>query len=137
MKKKIVIVFLILIVFFIGYFGVIKHGFTYYTGIGTKYSYLEAKEASNDSILTIYLQNLYEYILIPEQDSLDLKYGFRTMYVEDNVSISVIMLYNAVIKKELKRRLGPKWDEYLFKLDSLYKSNQTLLYYQQTQLGRR
>lgn len=130
MKKRISIVFLVLIVFFLGYFGVFRHGFSYYTGIGTEYSYFKAKKSLNDSILTIYRQNLYEYILIPEQDSLDNNYGFRTMFVKDNVSISVIMLYNSVIKKELKRRLGSKWNEYLFKLDSLQKSNNKLIYYQ-------
>lgn len=123
MKKKITITFtLCLIVSAFVYFGIIRRGFSYYTGIGTPYSYFAAKKASNDSILVFYDQSLSDPMFYINDDSLRLKYGFACKYGGTNVSYHVIKWYNSIIKKKLLWRIGNvKWTEYQHKLDSMNK----------------
>ena len=120
MKKLILIVLCSLVFIFVVYFGIIKNGFSYFTGFGTEYSYFKAKAATKDSILTIYSVGLDEYIVNPiNSDSVMLLYGFRSKNAGHVVSYSVMKLYNSIIQEEIEKRLGKRWDEYLFKVDSL------------------
>ncbi len=109
------------------YIGVFKHGFSYFTGIGTPYSYFQAKKSCHDSILTFYKPGL-DGSPVPgnmdlSKDSLFRIYGFK--WENDPIPEAadfVFDLYNSVIKKELLRRLGQKkWNEYEYKLDSIDK----------------
>ncbi len=119
MKKVIKIIILIVILIPVVYYGVIRNGFSYFTGIGTPYSYFHAQKATHDSILVFYEQDLIYPAVFINYDSLGLAYGFKTKYCGSEVSHSVMNLYNSTIQKELVHRLGKKWDEYRFKVDSM------------------
>jgi hypothetical protein len=122
MKKNIRIFIAIIISLIIIYLGLIKNGFRYFTGIGTPYSYFQAQKAKNDSILILYIQEIEHPMVIINDDSLKLHYGFKEEFGGLEVFSSVLDLYNSVIHKELLRRLGKdKWKEYRTKLDSLYE----------------
>ena len=58
MKKGIQISILISILFLVVYYGIIRKGFSYFTGFGTPYSYFEAEKATHDSVLILYEQEL-------------------------------------------------------------------------------
>ncbi len=127
--RKIVIAILILVLLIVYYFGFVRKGLCYYTGIGTSYSYFQAQEAKHDSILVLYRQELISRMCYINDDSLRLQYGFAWKFGGIEVSYSVIQLYNSVIEKELLRRLGEdKWNEYLFKLDSMEKRVNRIYY---------
>ena len=113
------IAILLLFVLIILDFGYIHNKFTILTGLGTPYSYFEAHKAKQDSILTFYSQVLDYSFINGNFDSLQLIYGFRWVYGGTQVSSEVIELYNSVIEKELHRRLGIRWNEYLLKVDSI------------------
>lgn len=119
MKKAIKIIILIVILIPVVYYGVVRNGFSYFTGIGTPYSYFHAQKATHDSILVFYEQELIYPAVYINYDSLELAYGFKTEYSGSEVSSSVMNLYNSTIRKELVRRLGKRWNEYLFKVDSM------------------
>jgi hypothetical protein len=119
MKKAIKVIILIVLLIPVVYYGVIRKGFSYFTGIGTPYSYFKAQKATHDSILIFYEDCLIHPVVYINSDSLELAYGFKTEYCGSEVSSYVVSLYNFTIKKELVRRLGKKWDEYLFKVDSM------------------
>ncbi len=123
MKKTIKILISTLVILFILYIGIIRNGFTILTGIGTPYSYFEAQKAKQDKVLTFYTQTLDYPFPYVNYDSLHLIYGFRWKYGGTEVSSFVIQTYNSVIKKELLRRLGKRWDDYLLKVDSIQKKN--------------
>ena len=116
MKK---IFFLLSAIILIVYIGIIRNGFTILIGLGTPYSYFEAQKTKHDSILIFYTPVLDHPIPYINYDSLCLKYKFRWVYGGAEVPSSVIQLYNSVIEKELHRRLGKRWNEYLFKVDSI------------------
>lgn len=122
MRNVIKIVIAAIFLIFVVYFGVVRSGFSYFTGLGTPYSYFQAKKATRDSILIFYEQDLIRPIVAINTDSLQLAYGFRTEYGGREVSYSVMGLYNSTIQKELLRRLGKRWDEYLLKVDSMQRA---------------
>ncbi|MDD4991610.1 MAG: hypothetical protein PHR83_05180 [Paludibacter sp.] len=121
MKKAIRIIIFITILLPIIYYGFIREGFSYFTGIGTPFSYFQAQKATHREILIFYEQDLVDPIVSINIDSIQLAYGFKTEFGGNEVSNSVLKLYNSTIQKELYRRLGKKWDEYLFKIDSMQK----------------
>ena len=123
MKKGIQISILISILFLVVYYGIIRKGFSYFTGFGTPYSYFEAEKATHDSVLILYEQELTHPFFNVNTDSLQLSYGFESKYGGIEVSGFIIQSYNSIIKKELHRRLGKRWNEYLFKNDSLQMKN--------------
>ncbi len=123
MKKAIRIAILIVILLPVVYYGVIRDGFRYFTGIGTPYSYFQAQKAKHDSVLVIYEHALIHPIGCANCDSLRLAYGFKTEHCNGYVSDPVLNLYNSVIEKELIHRLGKRWDEYLFKVDSIQNAD--------------
>jgi hypothetical protein len=122
MKKVIRIAAIAIVLIITIYYGILRDGFRYFTGIGTPYSYFQAQKAKHDSILVFYEQDLADPVYIINIDSLNLKYGFKDEFGGLKVSYSVMELYNSIIRKELMRRLGKNgWDEYQSKLDSLYQ----------------
>jgi hypothetical protein len=118
-KRGLILILLFLIV----YFGFVRNGFAILTGIGTPYSYFEAQKATKNRTLIFYEQELINplspYI---NYDSLQRLYGFKWEYGGTEVSYSVIKLYNSIIEKELRHRLGKRWDEYQQKINSLSKT---------------
>ena len=122
MKKIIKTSLLIIVLILIVYFGFVLKGVSILTGIGTPYSYFEAKKAIKKETLIFYEQELvHPFPPYINYDSLQLLYGFKWEYGGTEVSYSVIKLYNSIIEKELRRRLGKRWDEYQSKVDSISK----------------
>jgi len=123
MKKKIIISLVLLIFGGIIYFGVTLGIFSYFTGLGTPYSYFQAKKNTKYGLLILYEQGLDGTIVnYINSDSIRLLYGFKYVHGGNEVSSSVIDLYNSVIEKEIHLRLGDtKWNEYLFKIDSIQR----------------
>jgi len=121
MKKTIKIITCIIVLLLLIYYGFICGGFSYFTGIGTPFSYFQAKKATHNDLLIFYEQGEYRPSVFINIDSIQLVYGFKTEFGGNEVSNSVMKLYNSTIQKELLRRLGKKWDEYLFKVDSMQK----------------
>lgn len=101
----------------------IKQIIRYYSGIGTSYCYFEAKQHCNDSILIYYHLGEFYDLSTPSIDSLQKSYGFFGEYPNEDVAYYIIDLYNTIIFKEVKQRVGEnKWKEYELKEDSIYKS---------------
>jgi len=121
MKKILIITVTALFLGVIIYFGIIRGGFTYYTGIGTPYNYFAAKKASHDSLLILY-DLPHDVLYTGNLDSLSKHYGFIGKTCYSDLYPHVLNVYDAVIKKEIHKRLGEtKWKEYLYKRDSMEK----------------
>ena len=121
MKKILIITVTALFLGVIFYFGIVRSGFTYYTGIGTPYSYFAAKKASHDSLLIVYDFDHCRYIYCGNTDSLRRIYGFTVKVCYSNISPYVLRKYNFVIEQEIKKRIGiKKWSEYEHKKDSMF-----------------
>jgi hypothetical protein len=100
MKKILIISFTALFLGVIIYFGIIRGGFTYYTGIGTPYNYFAAKKASHDSLIIIY-DLPHDVLHAGNLDSLSKQYGFIGKTCYSDLSPYVLNVYDAVIKKEI------------------------------------
>lgn len=119
-KKTILTVLLAIVLFAVIYFGFIKKGFVYFTGISTPYSYFQARHERKNKSLTFFEQDLIHSTVYINMDSIQQQYGFKTEFGGLEVSYSVMKLYNSVIFGELMQRLGEKkWNEYEWKVDSL------------------
>ncbi len=98
----------------------VKKGFVYFTGISTPYSYFQARNVKKQTNLILYYQYMQCCIGYFNPDSLQKCYGFSWEHGGGEVSSTVIKLYNSVIFDELIHRISAKkWNEYLYKLDSL------------------
>jgi len=123
MKKYIKPIVYCSFLFLLLYFGIFRKGFSYYTGIGTSYSYFAAQKAIRDSsVLVYYSQGLVHHVYSGNIDSLQKEYGFSNKDGVTEVSSIVLKIYNLEINKAIHKRLGEiKWKEYQFKRDSMAK----------------
>lgn len=121
MKKISIIMSIVLLLFVVIYLGIIRSGFSYYTGIGTPYNYFAARKATHDGLLVMYSFS-HDELYVGNIDSLEKLYGFTVKTCYSNISPYVLNMYNTIIKKEIHKRIGKvKWEEYIQKRDSLQK----------------